>query len=98
MAAILVDDISTCILLKDIYRNPNRNSLKFVPRSSIANKPALFQVMAWRRAGNKSIPEQIMTIAYKRFSRGFVIILNKLRTNNLVAGDSMRFDAYVMSW
>ena len=36
-------------------------SLKFVPRSPIDDKPALVQVMAWRRREDKPLPEPMMT-------------------------------------
>ena len=36
-------------------------SQKFVPRSPIDNKSTLVQVMAWRRTGDKSEPEQMPT-------------------------------------
>ena len=52
MAAILADDIFKCIFLKKI---PNQISPNFVRRLLIGNKPALIQVMAWRRLGNKSL-------------------------------------------
>ena len=35
-------------------------SLKFVPRSPIDNKPALVQIMAWRRPGGKPLSEPMM--------------------------------------
>ena len=35
-------------------------SLKFVPKGPINNIPALFQKMAWRRAGDKPLPETMM--------------------------------------
>ena len=35
--------------------------LKFVPKGSINNKPALVQVMAWRRTGDKPLPEPMLT-------------------------------------
>ena len=35
--------------------------LKFHSRSPIDNKPALVQVMAWRRTGDKSLPEPMLT-------------------------------------
>ena len=38
-----------------------RISLKFVPWSPIDNKPALIQVMAYRRTGEKSLPKPILT-------------------------------------
>ena len=36
--------------------------MKFVPRSLIDNKPALVEVMAWRRTGNKPLHEPMMTL------------------------------------
>ena len=36
-------------------------SLKFVPMSPIDNKPAFVQVMAWRRRGDKPLPEPMLT-------------------------------------
>ena len=60
MAAILADDNFKCIFLYENYRIPIRISLKFVSRSPIDNKPALVQVMAWRRTGDKPLPEPIL--------------------------------------
>ena len=61
MAAILTDDNFKCIFLNENDRIPIRISLKFVPRSAINNKPALVQVMAWRRTGDKPLPELMLT-------------------------------------
>ena len=36
-------------------------SLKSVPKGSIDKKPALVQVMAWRRTGDKPLPETMLT-------------------------------------
>ena len=36
-------------------------SLKLVPNSPIDNKLALVQAMAWRRTGDKPLPEPMMT-------------------------------------
>ena len=36
-------------------------SLKFVPGGPFDNKLASVQVMAWRRSGNKPLPEPAMT-------------------------------------
>ena len=49
MAAILADDIFKSIFVKEYDRIQIHISLKFVPKSPIDNKPALIQVMAWRR-------------------------------------------------
>ena len=60
MAIIVADDIFKCIFLNEHYRIPIQISLKFVPRSPIDNKPALFPAMAWRRTGDKPLPEPML--------------------------------------
>ena len=35
-------------------------SLKFVPKGPISNIPALVQIMAWRRSGDKPLSESMM--------------------------------------
>ena len=47
------DDIFKLIIL-------NKISLKFVPRGPIDNQAALDKVMAWRRTGDKPLPETIL--------------------------------------
>ena len=61
MAAILADDNLKCIFLNESDRIPIRIWLKCVLRSTINIKPALVQVMAWRRAGDKPLPEPMLT-------------------------------------
>ena len=61
MYAILADGIFTCIFLNQNDRIPIQISLKFVPRSPIDNKPALVQIMAWRRIGDKPLSESMQT-------------------------------------
>ena len=58
MAAILADGKFKSIFLNENDRIPIRISLKFVSSSPIDNKPALVQVMAWRRTGDKPLPDQ----------------------------------------
>ena len=65
MAAILADDIFKGIFLN---KNDNKNdkipiqiSLKIVPRSPIDCKSVLVRVMAWRRTGDKPLPEPMKT-------------------------------------
>ena len=68
MAAILAEDIFKCIFLNENDRILIQISLKFVP-SPIDKKPALVQVLAWRRIGDKPLPEPMMnqfTDAYMR--------------------------------
>ena len=61
MAAILADDNFKCIFANENDRIPIRISLKSVPRGPIDNKPALVQVMAWHRTGDKPLPEAMLT-------------------------------------
>ena len=61
MAAIMADDIFKCILLNENDKIPIQISLKIVPGSPIDNKPALVQIMAWRRTGDKPLSEPMMT-------------------------------------
>ena len=61
MAAILADDIFKCIFLNENIKIPIQISLKLVRRSPIDNKPALVQVMAWRRPGDKPLSEPMLT-------------------------------------
>ena len=60
MAAILTDNIFKSIFLNEIDKIPIQISLKLVPRSPIDNKSALVRVMAWRRTGDKPLPEPMM--------------------------------------
>ena len=52
-------------IFKRIFFNENvwisiKISLKFVPKGPINNIPALIQIMAWRRSGNKPLSEPMM--------------------------------------
>ena len=61
MAAIWADDIFKCIFLNENFRISIKISLKFVPKVPIDNKSALVQVMAWRRTGDKPLPEPMLS-------------------------------------
>ena len=54
------DDIFKCIFLKENVRISIEISLKFVPRCPINNIPALAQIMAWRRQGDKPLSEPMV--------------------------------------
>ena len=52
-------------IFKGIFFNENvwiaiKISLKFVPKGPINNTPALVQIMAWRRSGDKPLSEPMM--------------------------------------
>ena len=66
MAAILADDIFRCIFLNGNDRISIQIPLKLVPSSLIANKPALVQVIAWRRTFDKPLPEPMMNPVHRR--------------------------------
>ena len=54
------DDILKCIFLNENEWILPRISLKFVPEVRINNIPALVQIMAWRRPGDKPLSEPMM--------------------------------------
>ena len=62
MAVIEADDNFKCISLNENDNIPifTEISLKFVPRNPINNKPALVQVMAWRRTDDKPLPKSML--------------------------------------
>ena len=54
------DDIFKCIFLNENVWISIKISLKFVPKGPINNIPALVQIMAWRRPGDKPLSEAMM--------------------------------------
>ena len=54
------DDIFKCIFVNENAWISIKISLKFVPKAHINNIPALVQIMAWRRAGDKPLSEPMM--------------------------------------
>ena len=54
------DDIFKCIFLNENVWIPIKISLKFVPKGPINNIPAMVQIMAWRRPGDKPLFEPMV--------------------------------------
>ena len=54
------DDIFKCIFMNENVWIPIKIPLKFVPKGPINNIPALVQIMAWRRPGDKPLSEPMM--------------------------------------
>ena len=54
------EDIFKCIFLNENVWILIRISLKYVPKCFINNNPALVQMMAWRRPGDKPLSEPMM--------------------------------------
>ena len=55
-----VDDFLKCIFLNENAWIPIEISLKIVPKGPIDNIPALVQIMAWCRPGDKPLSEPMM--------------------------------------
>ena len=53
-------DIFKCIFFNENVIIYFKVSLKFVPKGPINNIPALVQIMAWRRSGDKPLSEPMM--------------------------------------
>ena len=51
------DDIFKCIFLNENVWIPIKISVKFVSKGPVNDIPALVQIMAWRRPGNKPLSE-----------------------------------------
>ena len=54
------DDVFKCIFLDENVWILIKISLKFVPKGPINNIPALVQIMAWRRPGDKPLSKPMM--------------------------------------
>ena len=54
------DDIFNWIFLNENVWIPIKISMKFLPKGPINNIPALVQIMAWRRPGDKPLSEPMM--------------------------------------
>ena len=54
------DDIFKCIFLNENVWIPIKISMNCVPKGPIDNNPALVQIMAWRRPGDKPLSEAMM--------------------------------------
>ena len=56
------DDIFKCIFLNENAWISVKISPKFVPKGPIKNIPALVQIMAWRRPGEKPLSEPMVSL------------------------------------
>ena len=57
------DSIFKHIFLNEDIKISIDISMKFVPNSQIDNIPTLFQIMAWRWQGDKSLSEIMMVVS-----------------------------------
>ena len=59
------DDTFKRIFLNENVRISIKIALKFVTKGPINNNPALLQIMAWRRSGDKPLSEPMMVSLLK---------------------------------
>ena len=64
------DDIFECIFMNEHFCISIQISLKFVPKGPIHSKSPLVHVMAWRRTGDRPLPEPMMTQVDDAYMRG----------------------------
>ena len=57
---VILDSTGGVLLIHENLWIPIKISLKFVPKGSINNIPALVRIMAWRRLGDKPLSEPMM--------------------------------------
>ena len=55
------DDIFRCIFVNEKFCLLIQIPLKFVPKGQIDYKSVLVRVMAWRRTGDRPLPEPMLT-------------------------------------
>ena len=70
MSATFADNNFKSIFVDDKFCVSILISLKFVPKGPIDNKAALVQIMAWRRTGDKPLPELMLTQFTDAYMRG----------------------------
>ena len=96
------DDILKWIFLNENLLISIKISLKFVPMGPISNIPALVQIMAWRRPGDKPLSEPMMVSSPTHIcitrpqwvNAGTTKILHKISStilNNIIWSVQIRF-------
>ena len=88
------DDIFNCIFVTEIVWILIEMSLKFVPKGQINKIPALVQIMAWLRPGDKPLTEPIRVnfLTYIRVTRPQCV-----KYSCHVASDTDLWDSYERS-
>ena len=86
------DDIFKCIFLNENARISLAISMKFVPMVQIKNIPALVQIMAWRRPGDKPLSEPMMVSLLKH------ICVTRSQWDKGLHGDSKRLKVCLWTW
>ena len=66
-----------CIFLNKNVRISIKILLNLVPKGPINNNPALVQIMAWRRSGNKPLSEPMILVYWRIYASSGLNELNK---------------------
>ena len=85
------DDNFKCIFFKENVSIWLKISLKFVPRGPINDIPALFQIMAWRRPGDKPLSGPMMVSLLTHICVTRPQWVDELRVNTCVKCQLMKF-------
>ena len=89
--------ISQMVFSSYIFLNENvwfllKISLKFVPKVPINSIPALVQIMAWRRLGDKPLSEPVM-ITWSKYASFGLIELTYDHIKGIMVGHSYMYTA-----
>ena len=94
------DDIFKPIFLNENVRISIKISLKFVPKGPINNIPALVQIMAWRRSGDKPLSEPMLVrlLTHICVTRPQWVKRRKWQTNAILTSVKEQMDRKKQHW
>ena len=100
------DDTFKRIFLNENVRISIKISLKFVPKGPINNNPALVQIMAWRRSGDKPLSEPMMVslpgrrwhLIYVRTSIWVALVVLRTPYVDLVYRENLGMDWHIFTF
>ena len=94
---LFADNTFKRIFLNENIRISIKISLKFVPKVRINNIPALVQIMAWRRPGDKPLSEPMMVSVLTKFSVSRGLYQQSGRSPKVVAlFSATNFSSYII--
>ena len=100
------DDTFKRIFLNKNVRISIKISLKFVPKGPINNNPALVQIMAWHRSGDKPLSEPMMVslpgrgwhLIYVRTSIWVALVVLRTPYVDLVYRENLGMDWHIFTF
>ena len=91
MDAISQTTFFNCTFSNENVWNPIKISLRFVSKGPISNIPALVQIMAWRRRGDKPLSEPMMVNLWRIYASFGLNELRSEQNDGHVADNSLIF-------